>query len=198
MALPPLATVADLEARGLTVDPTETVIVGTFLAEASAAVREAAGVPISETTSTVDLEGPDDSQWLTLPGPPIQSVATVELDGQAVTDWRLRSHRLWREYGWTSGYGPSEVSVTQTHGLPDVPDDLVGLVCRIAAAVLVNYRAQPDGEGLAAKDIRSERIGDYAVQYGDGGRITEIELPEYLREQLAARFGGGVTLLRLR
>lgn len=198
MALPPLATVADLEARGLTVDPTETVIVGTFLAEASAAVREAAGVPISETTSTVQLEGPDDSQWLTLPGPPIQSVATVELDGQAVTDWRLRSHRLWRESGWASGYGPSEVSVTQTHGLPEVPDDLVGLVCRIAAAILVNYRAQPDGEGLAAKDIRSERIGDYAIQYGDGGRITEIELPEYLREQLAARFGGGVSVVKSR
>ncbi|MDQ1037267.1 hypothetical protein QFZ75_003683 [Streptomyces sp. V3I8] len=198
MALDPLATVADLEARGLTVDPAETDIVGVFLAEASAAVREAAGVPISQTTSTVGLEGPDNSQWLTLPGPPIQSVAAVEVDGQAVTDWRLRSHRLWRSSGWSSPSGPTEVTVTQTHGLPTVPDDLVGLVCRIAAAVLIAHRAQPDGEGLAAADIRSERIGDYAVQYGDGGRITEIELPEYLREQLAARFGGGVSLLRAR
>jgi hypothetical protein len=193
-----LATVADLEARGLTVAPAETAIVGVYLAEASTAVREAAGVPISQTTSTVDLEGPDDSQWLTLPGPPIQSVASVEIDGQAVTDWRLRSHRLWRAGGWTSGRGPTEVTVTQTHGLPTVPDDIVGLVCRIAAAVLVHYRAQPGGEGLAAKDVRSERIGDYAVTYGDGGRITEIELPEYLREQLAARFGGGVELVRSR
>lgn len=198
MALDPLATVADLEARGLSVDAAETDIVATFLAEASAAVREAAGVPISQTTSTVDLEGPDDSQWLTLPGPPIQSVATVEIDGQAVTDWRLRSHRLWRAGGWSTGYGPSEVTVTQTHGLPEVQDDIVGLVCRIAAAVLVAHRAEPDGEGLAAKDVRSERIGDYAVQYGDGGRITEIELPEYLREQLAARFGGGISLLKAR
>ncbi|WP_030525766.1 hypothetical protein, partial [Nocardia rhamnosiphila] len=98
----------------------------------------------------------------------------------------------------STSYGPSEVTVTQTHGLPTVPDDIVGLVCRIAAAVLVHYRAQPGGEGLAAKDIRSERIGDYAVQYGDGGRITEIELPEYLREQLAARFGGGIELVRSR
>lgn len=198
MALQPLATVADLEARGLTVDPAETAIVGTYLAEASTAVREAAGVPISQATSTVDLEGPDDSQWLTLPGPPIQAVTAVEIDGQAVTDWRLRSHRLWRAGGWSTGQGPSEVTVTQTHGLPTVPDDIVGIVCRIAAAVLVHYRAQPGGEGLAAKDIRSERIGDYAVQYGDGGRITEIELPEYLREQLAARFGGGITLVRSR
>lgn len=198
MALDPLATVADLEARGVTVAPSETAIVGVYLAEASTAVREAAGVPISQTTSTVDLEGPDDSQWLTLPGPPIQAVSAVEIDGQAVTDWRLRSHRLWRAGGWTTGRGPSEVTVTQLHGLPDVPEDIVGLVCRIAAAVLVHFRSQPGGEGLAAKDIRSERIGDYAVQYGDGGRITEIELPEYLREQLAARFGGGAELVRSR
>jgi hypothetical protein len=198
VALQPLATVADLEARGVTVDPSETAIVGVYLAEASTAVREAAGVPISQTTSTVDLEGPDDSQWLTLPGPPIQAVSAVEIDGQAVTDWRLRSHRLWRAGGWTTGRGPSAVTVTQLHGLPDVPEDIVGLVCRIAAAVLVHFRAQPGGEGLAAKDVRSERIGDYAVQYGDGGRITEIELPEYLREQLAARFGGGAELVRSR
>ncbi|AVH57883.1 MULTISPECIES: hypothetical protein [Streptomyces] len=198
MALQPLATVADLEARGLTIAPEEVAIVGTYLQEASAAVREAAGVPISQTASTVDLEGPDDSQWLTLPGPPIQSVSVVEIDGQAVTDWRLRSHRLWRAGGWSSGDAPTEVTVTQIHGLPTVPEDLVGLVCRIAAAVLVAYRSQPGGEGLAAKDIRSERIGDYSVQYGDGGRITEIELPDYLREQLAARFGGGVAVLRSR
>lgn len=197
MALDPLATVGDLEARGLTITPEEETTVATFLAEASAAVREAAGVPISQTISTVALEGPDNSQWLTLPGPPIQSVAAVEIDGEAVTDWRLRSHQLWRAAGW-SGCEPSEVTVTQTHGLPTVPDDIVGLVCRIAAAVLVAHRAQPDGEGLAARDIRSERIGDYAVTYGDSGRITDIELPEYLREQLAARFGGGVAVVRSR
>lgn len=198
MALDPLATVADLEARGLTVDPSETAVVGTFLEEASASVREAAGVPISETTSTVGLEGPDDSQWLTLPGPPIVSVASVAIDGEAVTDWRLRSHQLWRAAGWSAGCEPSEVTVTQTHGLPTVPADIVGLVCRIAAAVLVAYRAQPDGEGLAARDVRSERIGDYSVTYGDSGRITEIELPDYLREQLAARFGGGAAVVRTR
>ncbi|MFF7310554.1 hypothetical protein [Streptomyces sp. NPDC008137] len=197
MALDPLATVADLEARGLAVDPAEEASVAVYLAEASASVREAAGVPISQTTSTVTLEG-EPTQWLHLPGQPIQSVSSVAIDGVPVTDWRLRSGQLWRAGGWSPGSEPSEVTVTQTHGLPTVPEDIVGLVCRIAAAVLVHHRAQPDGEGLAAKDIRSERIGDYAVQYGDGGRITEIELPEYLREQLAARFGGGITLVRSR
>jgi hypothetical protein len=198
VALAALATVADLEARGLTIQAEETTIVGTFLAEASAAVREAAGVPISQTTSTVALEGPDNSQWLTLPGPPVLSVASVAINGTVVTDWKLRSGQLWRAAGWSPGGEPSEVTVTYTHGLPTLPADIVGLVCRIAAAALVAHRAQPDGEGLAARDIRSERIGDYAVTYGDSGRITDIELPEYLREQLAARFGGGVTLVRSR
>lgn len=198
MALDPLATVADLESRGLTIDASETAIVGTFLEEASAAVREAAGVPISETTSTVSLEAPDNSPWLTLPGPPIQSVSAVTIDGWTVTDWKLRSGQLWRPGGWQLGSEPSEVGLTQVHGLPTTPADIVGLVCRIAAAVLVAYRSQVGGEGLAARDVRAERIGDYSVTYGDDGRITELELPEYLREQLAARFGGGVAVVRSR
>lgn len=198
MALPPLASEADLTARGLTVEASESAIVAVYLDEASAAVREAAGVPISQTTSAVSLEGPADSPWLTLPGPPIVSVASVAIDGEEVTDWRLRSHRLWRSAGWGHGHGPSEVTVTQTHGLAAVPADIVGLVCRITAAVLIAYRSQPNGEGLAARDVRAERIGDYSVTYGDDGRITEIELPDYLREQLAARFGGGAAVVRSR
>jgi hypothetical protein len=197
VALSPLATVADLTARGVTVDVSETAFVGVYLAVASAAVREAAGVPISQTTSTIDVEGVA-TRWLHLPGPPVTAVASVELDGEPVTDWRLRSGQLWRACGWSPGSEPSEVTVTYTHGLPTVPSDIVDLVCRIAAATLIAYRSQPDGEGLAAKDVRSERIGDYSVQYGDGGRITEVELPDYLREQLRARFGGGVAVVKSR
>lgn len=197
MALAALATTADLAARGLTVTAEETAVAETYLDVASAAVREAAGVPISQTTSTVVLEGPAD-QWLTLPGPPIISVASVEVDGEAVTDWRLRNHRLWRACGWSPGCGPSEVDVTQTHGLAAVPSDIVDLVCRITGTALADYRADSEGAGLAAGDIRAERIGDYSVTYGGEGLITSMELPDYLRERLAARFGGGVALLRSR
>jgi hypothetical protein len=198
VALAALATLADLTARGLTVEAgQETTVATTYLDVSSTAVREAAGVPISQTTSTVLLEGPP-SEWLTLPGLPILSVATVEIDGEAVTDWRLRSHRLWRSCGWSPGCGPSEVEVVQTHGLSPVPSDIVDLVCRITATALADYRADPDGAGLAAVDIRSERIGDYSVTYGDSGLITTMELPDYLRERLAARFGGGAALVRSR
>lgn len=197
MALDPLATVADLTARGLVVDNTETGIVTVYLDVASTAVREAAGCPISQTTSTVSLEG-EEGLWLRLPGPPVTAVASVLLDGALVTDWRLRSGRLWRAAGWTGCDGPSEVEVAYTHGLPTVPSDIVDLVCRIAAAVLISHRSEEDGTGIAAADIRAERIGDYAVTYGDTGLITDVELPDYLRERLAARFGGGFALLRSR
>jgi hypothetical protein len=197
VTLAALATLADLTARGLTVTAEEETVAETYLDVASTAVREAAGAPISETTSTVALEG-EATQWLSLPGPPIVSVATVEIDGEAVTDWLLRSHRLWRQCGWSPGCDPSEVEVVQTHGLATVPSDIVDLVCRIAATALADYRSDAEGAGLGAGDIRSERIGDYAVSYGSHGLITSMELPDYLRERLAARFGGGVSLLRSR
>ncbi|MCI4045128.1 hypothetical protein [Streptomyces sp. TRM75563] len=197
MALEPLATVADLVALGMTVEDDETTIAERYLTVASAAVRDAAGAPISETTSTVKVEGEAD-QRLRLPGPPVTDVDTVLLDNVAVTDWRLRTDRLWRFGGWTAPDGPSEVTVTYTHGLPEVPPDIVDLVCRMVAAALSAYRADDNGEGLAAGNITSERLGDWAVTYGSDGLITEMELPSYLHERLSARFGGGASLLRSR
>jgi hypothetical protein len=197
VALAPLATVADLANRGFTVEPAETAIAGVYLGVASTAVREAAGVAISRTTSTITVEGTT-GQWLTLPGQPVASVASVAIDGQAVTDWRLRSGRLWRAGGW-SGCEPSEVTVTQTHGLADVPEDIVDLVCRMAASAVVAYRSEDGGTALAGgKEVTSERLGDWSVTYGADGRITEMDLPQYWRERLQARFGGGVTVLRSR
>jgi hypothetical protein len=197
VALAPLATVADLVALGVAVDASEETLVEGYLTAASSAIRNAAGSPISETTSTIAIEG-EPEQRLRLPGPPVTAVATVEIDGSAVTDWRLRSGSLWREQGWSPGCTPSEVTVTYTHGLPEVPADITMLVCRIAATTLMAYRSAPDGSGLAAREVQQERIGDYFVTYGDDGGITELELPERTRNRLAARFGNTAALLRSR
>ncbi|MEU0133397.1 hypothetical protein ABZ172_05050 [Streptomyces sp. NPDC006296] len=196
MALDPLATVADLAALGLVIDDDETAVATRYLTVASAAVRDAAGSPISQTTSTVTLEGEAD-QRLRLPGPPIQSVSAVAIDGAAVTDWRLRTDRLWRFGGWTRAE-PSEVEVTYTHGLPEVPADIVDLVGRLVAGAMASYRAEDGGASLGTQVVTSERIGDYAVTYGGDGLATDMELPAYLRERLAARFGGGMSLMRSR
>lgn len=195
MALAALATVADLAQRGVTVEVGENDIAGVYLGVASAAVRDAAGVPISQITSTVTVEGVR-SQWLRLPGPPITAVASVTLDGVVITDWRLRSSILWRELGWSPDTEPSTVTVTYTHGLPELPADIVDLVCRLATAALVALRSGAAGEGLAATGtIRQESLGDYSVTYGADGRVSEMELPDHLRERLAARFGGGVAVV---
>lgn len=197
MALPPLATTADLERLGLTVSGDEAALMEAYLDAASAAIRDAAGVPISQTTSTITLEG-EAGQRLHLPGPPVTAVATVEVDGSPVTDWRLASGALWRACGWTRDGAPTLVEVAYTHGLPEVPADIVMLVCRIATTTLLAYRAEADGSGLAAADIRQERIGDYSVTYGGDGQITELELSERLAARLAARFGGGASVVRSR
>lgn len=197
MALAPLATIADLTAMGVTIDPAEEATLGTFLTVASAAVRDAAGTAISSTVSTVTVEG-GGSQWLTLPGAPVTAVQAVALDGVPLTDWKLSSGRLWRSQGWSGYAGPSAVSVSYTHGLPEVPADIINLVCRIALAGMEAARVSPDGSGLAAGDKQQERIGDYFVIYGADGGVTEMELPPYLRARLAARFGNGVGLVRFR
>jgi hypothetical protein len=198
MALDPLATVADMEARGVTVDPSEEAALATFLATASATVRDAAGCAISETTDTVVLEGGRDLR-LALPGPPVTAVSAVEIDGSAVTDWRLTSGVLWRPCGWQPNCAPSEVTVTYTHGLPTVPADIVDLVCRLAAKSLVALRSTPDGTGMAETPLVSERIGDYSAVYRYNTPLhTDAELPDYLRSRLRARVGGGASVVRLR
>ncbi|MEE1835757.1 hypothetical protein [Streptomyces sp. SP17KL33] len=197
MALDPLATIDDLTARGVTVEVSETTVVNTYLAVASTVVRDAAGVPISEVESTVTLEG-EAGQWLSLPGAPVTAVSAVELDGETLTDWRLRSGALWRPCGWLSDCGPSEVTVTYSHGLTEVPEDIVDIVCRLAAIALVNFRSGANAEDLAAKPVVQERIGDYSVTYAYELTFSDMELPKYLRARLAARFGTSAASVRSR
>lgn len=194
MVLAALATTLDVAKRGVTIEAGERDLLSTYLDVASAAVRQAAGTPISRATSTVELEG-SWRQWLHLPGPPVVSVSDVTLDGTALvadTDYVLRNSQLWRLNGWQSftTWAPSLVSVTQVHGLLTVPADIVDLVCRLAATALVAWRSDPSGSGLATQgNVRQLTLADYSVTYAASGQITEMTLPDQLRAQLAARFG---------
>jgi hypothetical protein len=192
MALAPLATVADLEARGVTVGTSETAIVGTYLDVASTIVRDAAGCPVSEVISTVTLEGASGAT-LFLPGQPVTAVSDVQIDGVAVSDYRLTNGALWRSCGWSGRLAPSAVTLTMTHGLDPVPADIVDLVCRMAAQALLAFR----GGDPAPRQVSSERIGDYSVTYAD----TEsgvMSLTTYQANKLAARFGNGAGVVKLR
>lgn len=188
MALPPLATTNDLDARTITWDDQD--LAETYLAVASASVRDAAGVPISRVTSTVNLYG-DGGQWLRLPGPPVVSVASAVLDGETLDDWALVEGFLFRQCGWTvCGPLPKPVVVTYTHGLADVPADVVDLVCRMAGAAIKLAEGGEGGSGLVVDRVVSERLGDYAVTYDKASGTTEMELAQATRDRLRSRFGG--------
>ncbi|WP_223772944.1 hypothetical protein [Streptomyces sp. 135] len=194
MALAPLATVADLEARGVTIELDELTAVTAYLDVASTLVRQAAGSPVSETTSTVVLEG-GPSPWLCLPGLPVRSVSAVTVDGLADSRWTLvPSGALYRSCGWFSVADLTLVEVTYVHGLPEVPADIVDMVCRMVGQELLSFRS---GEGVS-RVLKTERIGDYSAGYDTDLETGTLALTRFQRDRLAARFGGGVGSVRAR
>lgn len=191
MALPALATVANLTDRGI--DTTNTARVNALLASASAAVRAAAGRhPITETTATIVLPTPE-GRRLALPGP-VRSVSSVAIDGTVVTDWTKSTDSLWRDtWKLSSDDLPGEITVSLTFGLSAAPDDIVDLVCNLVGAGLEHAEAgYAARSGLAGE---SERIDDYdrSRQYAQGGQAiaTPMELPAGTKRALRARFAAG-------
>lgn len=200
MALDPLATTDDLDAR--TIAWEDQALAELYLGVASESVREAAGCPISRLTSTVELWGDDCGTRLRLPGQPVISVTSVVLDGDTLvagTDYVLQDGELYRPAGWRSaGLLPTPATVILVHGLADVPVDVVDLVCRMTASALRAVAAAAGGEGLAVDDVASERIGDYSVSYDRESGMTEMDLSERTRNRLRARFGGGAAMVTTR
>jgi hypothetical protein len=192
MALPDLAADTDLSARGVTID--DAGLADVMLAVASALVREAAGSPILEHDATVNFHALDSGPWLDIPVAAVQSVASVELDGTAITDYQLVNGRLWRAVGW-NGWEPVAVEVTLTCGLPAVPADIVQLVCDLAILGMDTATA-----GAIDPRVVAERIDDYSVTFTQSAAsvASAMTLPTATRLSLRARFGGGVGLVALR
>lgn len=186
MALASLADVTDLSDRK--VDVTDGALAQTMLDSASAAVRDAAGCPISQAVSTVELVAPQ-SRWLALPAGPVTAVTEVKVDGAAVTDYRKIGDRLWRSSEW-SGCVPVMVTVTYTHGLTVVPEDIVSLVCAFAAAGM--NKAAEDYEARPAY-LMSTKIDDFYEQYAtDDNALQDVfQIAPATRDALRRRFGGG-------
>lgn len=182
MALDDLADVTDLPV-GTTGNTARALKV------ASAAVRDAAGVPISEVTATITVDaGP--GHILRIPGP-IRSVDTVTFDGVEITDYLTVGTGLWRECGW--GLSPVPVVVTYTFGLTEVPDDVIDLVCQLALAWLQHQA----GGGGSTAGLKSVKIDDASESYTDesAGQVSPVFIPEATRTWLAQRFGGGADVV---
>lgn len=186
MALAPLAEATDLPTVWQDHDDAERA-----LEVASASVRDAAGVPISEVEATVTTPAPVSGQILSLPGP-ITAVESVLIDGEAVTDYQNLGNGLWRRR-WACE--PVPVTVTATFGLTEVPADIVDLTCQLAVAWL---RHNDEGGGSTA-GLTSVRLDDAAEAYSDesAGQVSPTYIPEVTRNWLSARFGGGIFVVEM-
>lgn len=195
MALADLATSADLSARG--VDVSDTTRVAAALAAASEAVRDAAGCPIASVTADVTIPAPAPFDlWLELPGP-VTALASVEIDGEAVTDYVRQGNLLWRSCGWRSTWEPVNVDVTLTFGYAEVPADIVSLVCDLATMSLLQ-------ETPVAGNVvqQSESIDDYSLAQtfaqGADAVASVLEVPPRTRAWLRQRFGAASFVTRER
>lgn len=159
----PLAYLSDLTTHGIST--TNAALAQSLIDSVSEDVREAAGCPITLTTSVYTTGGVAE-QFLPLPGGPIRSVSSVTLGGVAVTDYKIRDGRLWRSYGW--GDIDVDVEVTYTHGYDAPPADITRKVCLHVAAGLAAAADNFAGH----RGVAYERGDDYQIGYMQGDART--------------------------
>lgn len=144
----PLADPSDLAARlGITLTGSGIDRAVALIADASATVRNYTRQTITVDTDTAILEATSD-EWLYLPERPVISVASVTAGGALLASgfWKLQNDALFRYGGWNSRfYGaaspwnqPNTIAVAYTHGFTVVPDDIVGVVCKLARTTWIN------------------------------------------------------------
>lgn len=188
MSMTALATLADLQRYGIDV-PDNNIALG-LLDSVSAAVRDAAGCPITRGEWTVDLPG-EQSRKLDLPCKAVRGVSKVLVDGKPADGWKLFGSSLYRDEPWSPFGGiPSTVTVTFTGGWDPVPEDVVRLVCSYVAAGL--HQLSDGGPG-AHFGVSYERLDDAQVGYTQQeGSLDATTMPESTRRSLRNRFGANV------
>ena len=174
MALPTLASVADVEARtGETYAGAALTKVQALLRDASAAVRRATRQTISLVEDDEIVLAGDGSTLMVLPERPVVAVAGVAVAGRAVTGWTNTSRGL---VGLP--WGPGDFTVTYTHGYDEIPDDVVAVVCALV------IRALTLTPGVRST---SNTIGDYSESVtfaGDVPGADPMALTDAERESL--------------
>lgn len=162
----------------------------TMISSASEAVIEAAGSPILQARSEVELTAMP-AKILRLPGLPVTEIHSVKVDGALLVGWKRVTAGIYRPDGWSRA-GLEVVTVDYTHGLPSVPADIKDLVARMVIAALLAAEDGADGLALSNGRLSSFSIDDYREAYATGEEVeavTEMTLPERTRERLARRFG---------
>lgn len=151
---------------------------------ATGKIQAACGQRLIQATSTfvIDVAWGSWSSWLDLPQWPVQSVASVKIDGTTYSDWVLRSQRLWRLGGWSlSASAPSQVTVAGcVHGYPDGSQGLQ--LARDMCLALAGA-----GYGNPGGSASSEQIDDYRVTYAEAE--SRIQVTPGMRDMLRSAYG---------
>ena len=155
-----LASSADLTGRlGRDLTAAEAIRVPFLLADASAAVRREAGQIFTAETSTWRTR-PRNGR-ITLPQRPVDAVLSVtDVDGNAVGF-------EWDGLQTVTVATCATVDVTYDHGSDEIPQEIVAVVCQVAARAL----GRPaDGTGVTSESIAgySYTVGSAAAAGGVG------------------------------
>lgn len=201
----PLATPTDL-ANLLQVDPytgAELTHVTDLLARASGEIRSAIGQIVTLVEDdTISLPVEELGTELELPELPVVSVSAVAIDDKAVTDYKLIGSKLYRWLGWADRAlywigQPANVTVTYTHGIATVPEELNTLCCSLAAYAKAQLAAT--GTLGPMPGVASEAIDDYrrVNTTGDAAIAHVMELPEGTKKRLRAAYGTGAATVSM-
>jgi hypothetical protein len=162
---------------------------------ATSVVQETAGQRIVEVLNdTVELLGTTAS-WLDLPQLPVNSVASVVVDGSAITEgtasgcWRRPgTSRLWRDTGWATTPGePSSVVVVYSHGYADGAQEL-----QFARSAVLGVLRAVYGNPTGATRIT---IDDYSEAYE--ALASRMEASPHLQRALARKYGRSAGLVKI-
>ncbi len=180
------ATASDLAARlGVTLTAGEQDRADALLISATGAVQTAAGQQISRVADdTLTVRGTREPTIL-LPERPVESVASVTVDGTAVTDWWVQNDELVRPCGF--GHDGIEVTIVYTHGFDPVPEFVKALVLEMVVGVWVN-----------PSNLVSERVGQVQVAYGVQSPPAGLTVSRETRRDLRRLLGRGSLSLPIR
>ena len=176
-----LATLLQLDYASLSAGQQATMAM--LVEMATGLIQDVAGQRILQVTDTAVIDVMDWSVWLDLPQKPISSVATILLDGTAITDWAIRGQRLFRRVGWqTTWLLPAQAKVTYTHGY--APGSQYLQVGRLACLSLGQV-----GYGRPNPAITSEAIDDYRVTFAEAMARMVDSMTEFMQERIRNAYG---------
>lgn len=148
-----------------------------LLKSASATFSRLADMWWAEQTVTWTIAGTG-ARTLRLPYQHINSITSVTVAGNTVTDYTRINDILYRQAGWGScTFPPDSIVVILQHGLTAVTDDVKGVILDMV---------EPAYEVVAG--LTAEQIDDYSARYAAG--VGEIVTLTESAESLAASYRG--------